>query len=296
MSKIFEAMCKADGEVAEVALPLLTAESTVAVNDSRAGAVDQVVTETAFKPNVEPSSVARPAEADASSKCVLPVRLSADAPLLPFDRERSRAGEQYRVIRTKIIQHPKHPRMLVITSAGSGDGKTVNSINIAGALGMKSDSEVLLVDADFRHPSIGKVLGLRETPGLADVLCGACTLQDAIIHIEQFPNLSVIPAGQAPANPAELLDSPRWSAACEAFRREFRFTIFDAPPIAAVADYDLVQMSCDGVVVIVRPDHTSRKPCLKALELISKDKLIGVVMNCVKDSFLVKTDGAYYYY
>src|ERR1039458_7897341 len=71
--------------------------------------------------------------------------------------------------------------------------------------------------------------------------------------------------------------------------------MLEAPPIAAVADYDLIQAVCDGVVLVLRPDHTNRKQCKAALELIPKDKLIGAVLNCVPNWFLGRYSSPYYY-
>jgi len=124
---------------------------------------------------------------------------------------------------------------------------------------------------------------------------GACQLEDAIVRLEQFPNLCVLPGGKPNENPTELLDSGRWLALCAAVRQQFKYVIFDAPPMATVADYDLIQAHCDGVVLVVRPDHTDRKLCMQALELVPKDRLVGVVMNCVSDWFLWRTRDYYYY-
>jgi protein-tyrosine kinase len=225
----------------------------------------------------------------------LQVRIRADAPILPFQSGHSREGEQYRIARTKIIQHPNQPRLIVVSSTNSGDGKTVNAINLAGALALKSDSQVILVEGDMRRPGIASLFGLPAQPGLSEYLSGECSFEDMIVRVEQFPNLSVVAAGRSGANPTELLDSQRWSEACEELRRRSRFAIFDAPPMGSVADYDLIESNCDGVVFVVRPDCTNRKACLESLASISRDKLIGVLVNCAEDWFLWKMQDRYYY-
>jgi capsular exopolysaccharide synthesis family protein len=218
----------------------------------------------------------------------LPICVSASAPVLPFDSKDRSASEQYRIVRTKIIQHPKRPRMIVVSSGGPGDGKSITTVNLAGALSLKADTKVLLVDADFRRSSVGKLLGLPPVPGLNEVLQGVVSLEEAIIQTEQFPNLCILPAGGRCDNPVELLDSAAWPALCTKARELFKFIIVDSPPIAAVADYDIIQAACDGILVVARPDHTKRKVCVKALECVPKDKLIGVVLNCVGKWFLTK--------
>lgn len=224
------------------------------------------------------------------------VHIAPDSPMLPFDGSDARAAEQYRIIRTKIRHHPEQPRMLLVSSPMPGDGKTVSAANLAGALALQENLRVLLVDCDFRRSALTKLLGLEaRAPGLGEVLRGEATLESALISIGQFPNLYVLPPGDPIPNPAELLSTAKWQALTELFRREFRFTVFDAPPVGTVADYDLLQLACDGVVLIARPDHTNRQLWRKALETVPKSKQLGVILNCVEDWFLWKTHGYYYY-
>jgi capsular exopolysaccharide synthesis family protein len=227
---------------------------------------------------------------------VAPIQLAQSSPLLPYDDANSRAGEQYRAVRTNLLQHPDAPRTLVVSSCGPGDGKTLSAVNTAAALAMKGDTTVLLIDADLRNPSLAPMLGLPPDPGLADVLAGSCKLEDAILRTAQFPNLYVLPAGSARRNPAELLDSARWQQLCALARNSFRFVLIDTPPIAAVTDYDLAQAFADGVIFVVRPDHSDRNLCLAAIRKVSATgKLMGVLINCAEDWFLYRRYGRYPY-
>jgi len=227
---------------------------------------------------------------------VLPIELPESSPLLPYDGTNARAGEQYRAIRTNLLQHPDAPRVLVVSSGGPGDGKTLSAVNTAAALAMKGETTVLLMDADLRNPSLARILGLPQAPGLGDVLTGDCALEDAIVETAQFANLYVLPAGKARRNPAELLDSARWHQLCETVKISFRFVLIDTPPIAAVTDYDLVQVIADGVIFVVRPDHSDRNLCLAALEKVNAaGKLTGVLVNCAENWFLYKRYGRYPY-
>ena len=92
------------------------------------------------------------------------LRISALAPMFPLDEAHPSASEQYRIIRTKIMQHLAEPRVIVVSSPASGDGKTITSINIAACLALKPDTSVLLVDGDLRRPMISNLLGLPEAP------------------------------------------------------------------------------------------------------------------------------------
>lgn len=227
---------------------------------------------------------------------VVPLRVRASAPLLPFDAMPSRVSEEYRMIRTKIVQHAKQPRVIVVSSAGPADGKSVTAMNVAGALSLTIDTKVLLVDTDFRRPRIAAELGLDEGPGVTDVLMGHRNLQDVLVRAEQMPNLYILPAGERRSNPTELLDSPAWVRLCGELRQHFRYIVMDSPPIRAVADYDLIQAACDGVLMVIRPDHTNRTACEAALATIPSDRLIGIVLNYVQDWFLGKRDPYEYSY
>lgn len=283
MSKIFEALKKTAGDLEAVPTQLLEEAPPASVP---AGGADA---EQPRRAEREPSI---------SGIRTLPLRVEGKAPLLPFEESHWTASEQYRITRTKILQHPRRPRLIVVSSSGPRDGKSVTAVNLAGALSLKSEARILLVDADFRRSDIHVQIGLPQEPGLADLLEGKCTLEEVLIRAEQFPNLYVIPAGSPRKNPAELLDSSRWVATCDTFRRDFGHVVVDSPPIAAVTDYDLIQAVCDGVILVARPDHTDRKLCLKAIETVPKEKFLGVIMNWVPDWFLARPAGykSKYYY
>jgi capsular exopolysaccharide synthesis family protein len=290
MSKVFDVLKKGQGEAADLLLGAL-AENQAGIVEAAPGLSENVGQVELTQPPKTQSKV--------SEIRSVPLHLSASAPLLPFDSMAQRgASEQYRILRTKIIQHPRQPHIIVISSAGPSDGKSVTAVNLAGALSLKTDCNVLLMDGDFRRPSIAKLLGIAEAPGVTDVLTGTCTLEQAVIQISQFPHLYVLPGGTRCTNPVELLDSAAWVSLCGNLRRLYRYIVVDSPPIAAVADYDLIQAACDGVIVVVRPDHTERKRCFKVLESVPKAQLLGVVFNCVKSWFLLRdyTYGQYYHY
>jgi capsular exopolysaccharide synthesis family protein len=240
-----------------------------------------------------------PPAIDAFPSGIREVRLhiTVQSPVFPFEDAHWAASEQYRILRTKITHHAAQPRLIVISSPGAGDGKTISAINLAGALSLKRDGKVLLVDADLRRSAVHSRLGISGSPGLADVLAGTCTLQQALLHINDLPNLYVMPAGTPPTNPVELLDRPEWPALGSGLREMFRYIIADSPPVAAVADYDVIQAVADAVILVVRPDHTNRQLSQKALETVSKTKLIGVLLNGVPDWFLgQKGSSTSYYY
>ena len=295
MSRIFEMLNRSKEEVANLVRPLVDQQTlrTPGTNGrSHPGA----------SPGSTAAAPARKETLAAAPVCLagiraLSLRVPAPSPLLPFEKGQFRPSEQYRILRTKISHHPNKPCVIVISSPSSGDGKSVTSINTAGALSLKSESEVLLVDADLRKSVIHEQLGLPQSPGLVDVLTGACTLEDALVRTQEFPHLYALSAGTTPANPVELLDSRQWRSLIARLHDIFRYVIIDSPPVATVADYELIQAVCDGVILVIRPDHTNRNLCRKAIEFVPKSKFLGVLLNCVPDWALdAHTSADYYYY
>ncbi|MBI1353821.1 MAG: polysaccharide biosynthesis tyrosine autokinase [Acidobacteria bacterium] len=224
------------------------------------------------------------------------VHIKSQTPLLPFAGENSHAAEQYRIIRTRILQHAQQPRTLAISSAESGDGKSVNAVNLAGVMALNPEEQIVLVDADLHRGSLARYFDVPVKPGLADVLSGTAALSDCIARIEPFPNLFFLPSGKGRGGPADLLNSKRWDNVSAALRQQFSYVIYDTPPAGAVADFDLIQANCDGVILVVRQDHTNRMLWMRAYESVPPKKLIGVVMNCVKPWFLGRGLGYYQYY
>jgi len=210
-----------------------------------------------------------------------PVRPAAATVLVPLGERAHKAAEQYRMIRTRLVQRPERPRLVAVSSSCSGDGKTVTSINLAAALALKEKSATLLVDANFRRSNLAEMLGIDASPGLADVLRGGCSVRDAVVQIESCPNLYALPGGSDLPGAVDLLDSPRWQLASKIFTGLFDYTVIDAPPVGLAADYELIQESVDAVVLVARTDHTSRARLLDVLKVVPKRKLAGLVMNCV---------------
>jgi protein-tyrosine kinase len=305
MSRIFDALQGTRSETSEL-LPAL-------IGDNPHAPINQPAPEPAPAPRVAPAQATAPVVVDQADPPPPPtpvaprsmlgtirqiaLAIPSSEPLLPFENPNEPAAEQYRIARTKLAHHPKKPKVIVISSPSAGDGKSVTAINLAGALSLKSEAKVLLLDADFRRSTTHQQLGLPETPGLAEVLLGQCSFEDAVIQAEQFPNLHILVSGDVKdMNPSELLDSPRWQALCQVMRTRYQHVIVDSPPVAAVADFDLIQLAADGTILVVRPDHTKRAACFKALETVPREKLLGVLLNCEHDWFLNKHDGYGYGY
>jgi capsular exopolysaccharide synthesis family protein len=281
MSKFFTAMQQAAGEsgaTPSLPMPDIARFSSIPLDSPELPVVEELHGQAANYRQVTPRPV---------SSRILP----------PLEGPYLRVAEQYRIIRTKIVQSPAKHRLLAVSSAGIGDGKTVSAINIAGALALKAGTSVLLVDADFRRPRVAEALGIASSPGLADVLRGDVRAEEAIIRLEGSTSLFVLPSGEAVSNPTELLDNPHWGLLAEALRDCFDYVVVDAPPVGLVADYDLIQAAVDAAILVVRIDHSSRLHCLRVFKAVPKQKLLGIIMNGIPDWFLTRAsvhDYGYY--
>ncbi len=289
MSRIYHALKKSDGPDSNVLVQLIDASAPNGkVQTGSAEAIPDPVEAAAFEP--------APISQSSDAFRVVSVSIPAGIPVFPFDGMDGRAAEQYRVLRTNVLQHAMRPQVIAVTSATPGDGKTITSINLAGILALKSDYSVLIVDADLRHSAVTAALGIDAEPGLGDVLAGRCALEDAIVQIDAMPTLHVLPAGRVSQNPAELLDSQLFRAIMAALREQFTYIIVDTTPIGVVADFKLVHQVCDGAMLVLRPDHTKRSSFMRAFAGDSPFKILGTVINESQDWFLSKAEDSYEYY
>jgi capsular exopolysaccharide synthesis family protein len=291
MGKIFEALVTGKREATEFLIPLLQGQdrSDGSVEIKAPPSHDETPNDCIARKAVEDDI----SLVEIRSLCLNP---AGGSPILPFDGVGdSQATDQYRILRTKITQHRTQPRIILISSPGTGDGKSVSAVNLAGALSLNSDAKVLLMDADFRRATIHAHLGLPPTPGLTDVLAGTSQLGKAIVSAAELPNLFILPSGSPTASPAELLEGVQWRALISQLRKLFRFVVIDTPPVEVVAEYSVIQATCEGILLVIRVDHTKREMYRLALRAIPPAKFLGVLVNCVPDWWLSNYPAARYY-
>ena len=195
-------------------------------------------------------------------------------------------AEQYRGLR-HLIEARKEAdgtTVVAVSSPGVGDGKTVTSINLAGALAQRADARVLLIDADLRRPSVARELGLRAPqggalPGLVDAILEPALALDAVRHACPEFNLDVVPAGGVPEAPYELLQSPRFAELLGEARRRYDLVVLDTPPLVAVPDGRLLAKLVDAILLVVSAHRTPRRLVEEALALTDPAKAVGLVFN-----------------
>ncbi len=190
------------------------------------------------------------------------------------------AAERYRLLRTRIkrAEAGRNVRAIVVTSPAKGDGKSLTAANLALTMAQEFHQRVLLLDADLRRPSIAKLFGISETPGLSDVLLGAEDLDRALVHLPD-QHLTVLPARSAAAQPAELLGSGVMRRTLDTLRGRFDRVLIDMPPVAPLADVHVISPLADGVLMVVRAGITPKPAIERALSGLDMSKVLGLVLN-----------------
>jgi len=197
------------------------------------------------------------------------------AALQPF----SPAAEQFRTLRTRIaqVESAGQRRIIMVTSPGDGDGKTVTVANLALTMAQEFQRQVLLIDADLRNARLHECLGISREPGLSDVLAGEASLDDALVSLSEY-RVIALPAGSPHGRPTELLSSEPMRRLVENLGRRFDRVVIDSTA-AHFADAGVLEPLVDGVLLVVRAGRTTRPAVGRALGLVPRAKLLGLVLN-----------------
>ena len=200
------------------------------------------------------------------------------------------ASEAYKLLRTKLqfsFSDQNESHVIGISSALSGEGKSLSSVNLAYTLS-QLNKKVVLIDCDMRRPTLAEKLHIKKTPGLSSLLTGQSNLKD-ILQCCGLKNREeafyVISAGQNPPNPVELLSSGRMAKTLEVLRTEFDYIIIDLPPVGEVSDAMAVAKQTDGMLLVVRQNYCDRVVLAEAVRQFEfiETKILGVVVNCTSE-------------
>jgi len=213
--------------------------------------------------------------------------------LLAITEPRSPECEQYRSLRTRLLQAGERQRMraFVITSAGIGEGKTLTALNLAWLLAQTDGVRALIIDADLRQPCAADYLGIETDCGLSEVLTGETKLLEAIIKL-QPSGLHLLPGGAAREDVAELLSGPRFGHLLDDARKMFDYIIIDAPPLGVFTDANLLINRADAAVLVLRAAKTRYSVVDRLLEQLPRERMLGVVLNRAE---IGPDETAYYY-
>ncbi len=213
--------------------------------------------------------------------------------LIAVSQPRSAYTEQFRALRTRILDAGERMQMraIVVTSAGIAEGKTLTALNLAWLLAQTEGVRALVIDSDLRRPCATDYLGIDAQAGLSEVLGGQLRLEDAIVRLEPA-GLHLLPGGRPRDDVAELLSGPSYSRLLTEVRRMFDYIIIDAPPLGIFTDANVLMSRADGGILVVRANKTRYSTVDKLLEQMPKDRLLGVILNRTDE----QPDESSYYY
>ena len=207
----------------------------------------------------------------------------------------SRVGEAYRNLRTALLlsRAGSPPKVTLITSAMSREGKTVTAVNISVMLSQLGGS-VLLIDADLRRARCHRVLAVDNHLGLTEVLTGSRDLNE-MIRSTEIENLYFLGAGSVPPNPTELLNSLKMGEVMAQLREHYEYIVIDSAPVLPVSDSMVLSKLTDGVVLVANGSATPRQQVKSACARLeyARAKILGLVLNKVK---IHSPDYHYYYH
>lgn len=196
--------------------------------------------------------------------------------------------EEYKTLRTNILlSFPSEGcRIVGITSAQPSEGKSINCLNLAISFA-QTGARVMLIDCDLRVPSQARLLDMKATPGISNVLVGMSTINEAI-QKTQYSGVDVILSGDIPPNPSELLGSENMNKTLGELSKKYDYIFIDLPPVNVVADPVIISKYVSGFLLVVRSSVSTRdsvSEAIRRLEL-AKVNIIGILLTCVRNKKL----------
>ncbi len=226
------------------------------------------------------------------------------SPLIIHMSPKSQMVEAYRSLRTNIlfINRESEIKTIMITSSSLQEGKTVNCVNTAVSMAL-GGYKTLLVEADLRRATFGKIFGIEKSPGLSDIILGSQDWRavtrdindfilsgfdmNALIKTPELSNLNLITSGAFPTNPSELINSRQMSKFIAEVKDEYDFVIFDCPPVLPVTDAVLLSQKVDGVIILYEVGKIARGVLKRTKSHLDnvKAKVLGVILNGVRPEY-----------
>jgi succinoglycan biosynthesis transport protein ExoP len=199
----------------------------------------------------------------------------------------SHAAEAYKALRTSLLYSAidHELKVIVVTSAEQGEGKSRTAANLAVALA-HAENKTLLIDADFRRPSQHRIFGRIRNIGLSNLILKDVNETEAITSVEVVPNLWLLSSGPTPPNPSELLGSGRMKELMARLGEHFAYVIVDTPPLNAVTDASILAASASGTILVVEQGRTTFPALGHAKQMLDRvgAHTLGAVMNKVRAS------------
>jgi len=215
--------------------------------------------------------------------------------LVVTERPEQSTIEQYRKL-AATLHHAQAGRQLkgvMVSSAVSGDGKTLTSTNLALTLSESYRRRVLLIDADLRRPSVHEVFQVKNVTGLTDSLKAENDRRLPLIQASAY--LSLLLAGRPDSDPMSGLTSSRMRRLIGEAAATFDWVIIDTPPVVLLPDANLLAAMVDAAILVIGAGKTPHKLIMRAIDALGRNRILGVVLNRVDPSCLAGGYGYGYY-
>jgi capsular exopolysaccharide synthesis family protein len=287
MSYIFEALQRAEAERPGGSLPT-NADSVADLLQKVEQEIDRKQAGSELPPS-KPESAG--AETFASAKVLLPA-LPADSRLVCLTDQGSLAAEKFRVLGLKLrnLRERRKLTRIVVTGTAPEEGKSLVAANLALNQSRSKVLKTLLLDGDLRRPTLASRFGFdRSLPGLSECLRGERQLSEVVYKLDGS-GLWLLPAGRAPENPLDLMQSGRLPELLARLEEFFDWIVIDTPPVVPVADTTFWMKLADGVLLVIREGVSEKKEVQRALDSFDRAALLGVVVNSCS-----RTEHTYYY-
>ncbi len=210
---------------------------------------------------------------------VLPISLPPDSRLVSLGEEGSLGAEKFRflAVRLRQLRQARPLKKVLITSTIPQEGKSTVAANLACTMARRKPQRTLLLEGDLRRPNIATQFGIGNIPGLCEWLSG----ETETINLYRLADLGVwiLPAGSAPENPLELMQSGKLSPLMAQLEAWFDWIIIDSPPVLPLADTSIWSRLADGVLLVTRKGITEKQQLQRGLETLEKSKLLGALVN-----------------
>lgn len=207
------------------------------------------------------------------------------------------SAERFRMMRAKIERlnlGDRRLKLLAITSAVPSEGKSVVAVNLARALSIDPVGKTLIIDCDLRKPSVQKFFRTSRDGGLSDALLSKKLLNKFIRPVA--PGLDLITAGTPVVDPMEAIEQPEFAAFISQLKEHYRYIVLDCPPALICPEPIRISSLADATFLVARAWRTNRGLVREAVELIGRQRILGVVLNEGLDGSHQYNDYGYYNY
>jgi capsular exopolysaccharide synthesis family protein len=210
----------------------------------------------------------------------VPVVMPPNSKLVSVTEKDSLAAEKFRflAVRLRQIQQSRGLKKVLITSTIPEEGKTTVSANLACTLARRRQQKTLLLEGDLRRPTLGKQFGLGRVPGLCEYLQGDTDISKCIYRLDAV-GFWILPAGRAPENALELMQSGKLSPLMNQLSTWFDWIVIDSPPVLPLADTSIWARVADGVLLVTRQGKTEKQHLKRGVEALDASKLLGALIN-----------------